>query len=508
MVVARQHLGRADEPPRVSDDFELAGRLGSGSSGSVWDGWQRSTGARVAIKVISPQLLTSRQARRRFEREVKSAALLRHPHCVRFLSHGITDEGAGYLVMERLSGVTLAERLHRDGPMPQALAIKVALETLDALAAMHAVGFVHRDIKPANLVLVEQDGDPDFVKVCDYGLVKPMLATAAPDSREGWSTLTTEQGEVCGTPGYMPPEQARGEDIDARADLYALAAVLYQCLTARAPFPGRSALAVVSQQLMGPPPRLSVAQPELRIFPALESLVLRALSRDRAERPSSARVFQADLAQIAQDAACAPAREQDGPELPATVRAVSLWPAAWIVRVLPRPAIAVLMASAVALAILYGSVRSRHESVKAGAAQMLAAQTLVPQPDSKSLQATATTSVAASVLPRPSAARTSASASAVPSSVMAPRSSAHTETSKLADAERLLASGELASACALAERVGHARPSPKVSLFLGRCYMRLGDSTRARAHYRDYLQADPDGRDAVFVRAIVGDASP
>jgi hypothetical protein len=405
--------------------------------------------------------------------------------------------------MERLSGTTLAERLHRGGPMPQALAIKVALETLDALAAMHAVGFVHRDIKPANIVLVEQDGDSDFVKGCDYGLVKQVVPTEAGlDPFEGWPSLTTEQGEVCGTPGYMPPEQARGEDVDARADLYALAAVLYQCLTGCAPFPGRSALAVVSQQLMGPPPRPTVLRPELRIFPPLESLVLRALSRDRAERPSSARVLHADLTQIARDAARAPAPEEEGPDLPPTVRAGSRSAAAMLAR-LPRPTVPALLVGLIATAIGLASMRSPKEPVQAGAA----ARPLAPPPAVSSIRAdVAITSPASTALPPPIVSETPASVARRPVAA-SQHSSRHADAPKLEDAERLLAAGEVAPACAVAESLARSRSAASISLFLGRCYMRLGDVTRARARYREYLQLAPDGRDAVFVRAIVGEAS-
>jgi serine/threonine-protein kinase len=258
----------------------------------------------VAVKVIRRDQIESPAAWKRFLREVESARALRHPHTVELLAHGRTQAGEAYLVMERLAGTTLAARLRADGPLPAARAIKIAGQLLDAVGAAHRLGIVHRDLKPNNVLLIERDGDPDFVKVCDFGLAKAV----DPGHLDGehvpaveMGSLATEQGQVCGTPEYMAPEQARGEALDGRADLYAVGAILFQMVVGQLPFQGRTALAVIRMHLSTPAPRPSAVRRDLEIFPALENLILRALAKDKSERPSSAAVFRADLFQIERD---------------------------------------------------------------------------------------------------------------------------------------------------------------------------------------------------------------
>src|SRR5260370_26627186 len=163
--------------------------------------------------------------------------------------------------MERLVGATLAARLRTDGPLPPARAIRIAGQLLDAVGAAHGLGIVQRDLKPNNVILVERDGDPDFVKVCDFGLAKAVDPDHLLDGDQGppvdLGSLATEQGQVCGTPEYMAPEQARGEALDGRADLYAVGAMLFQMVVGQLPFAGRTPLARLSPHLGTPPPRPS-----------------------------------------------------------------------------------------------------------------------------------------------------------------------------------------------------------------------------------------------------------
>ncbi|HEX6277401.1 MAG TPA: serine/threonine-protein kinase, partial [Polyangiaceae bacterium] len=292
---------------RILDDrYELSEQIGRGSSCSVWEAHDRETSRLVAVKVFEPHVVASRPARKRFFREVETARAVAHPHVVEVYGHGTTPDGGAYLVMERLFGKTLAVRLRDLGPLPQPRAIRIIVQVLDAVLAAHRLGVVHRDLKPSNVMLVERGSEPDFVKVCDFGLAKDIERDSFDPVRDGalavdLGSVTTEHGHICGTPEYMSPEQARGEAVDERADLYAVAAMLFQAVVGRPPFSARSPLAVVSLHLTAAPPRPRKLRPDLAIFPPLESLILRGLEKDRAERPSSADVFREDLLRIERD---------------------------------------------------------------------------------------------------------------------------------------------------------------------------------------------------------------
>jgi serine/threonine-protein kinase len=292
--------------PLLDQNYELITELGRGATGTVWEARSRATSEIVAIKILHSHLLESATARKRFQREVESASNLHHPHCIEVLGHGQTADNTSFLVMERLYGTTLESLLENSGPLRQERAIKIAAQILDAIGAAHRLGIVHRDLKPCNVMLIDRDSDSDFVKVCDFGLAKAIEADADSSSSaagvvQNYISSTTRPGEICGTPAYMAPEQACGEPIDARADLYAVGVMLFRAIVGQLPFSGRSILALLSMHLTVLPPNPSKLRPDLGIFPPLENLILRALAKDRAERPSSAEVFRADLLQIQRD---------------------------------------------------------------------------------------------------------------------------------------------------------------------------------------------------------------
>src|SRR5688572_21995825 len=165
----------------------------------------------LAVKVLRPALASDEAAARRFRREAKSASRLDHDHCIRVTDFGVTDEGLLYLVMELLQGVSLGETIHAKGALPPARTVRIAGQVADALAHAHDLGIVHRDLKPDNIYLVHKGGDPDFVKVLDFGLAKVLEA-------EPTGGKTTQAGVVFGTPEYMSPEQAEGRPLDGRSD--------------------------------------------------------------------------------------------------------------------------------------------------------------------------------------------------------------------------------------------------------------------------------------------------
>jgi len=263
---------------QLSERWELEQAIGSGGMGVVFRARDRRSGEVVAVKVLADEhgLRTER-----FVREIQLLAELSHPGIVRYISHGVTSAGKLFLVMEWLDGEELQARLLR-GPLPVGEAVTLATRVAEALGAAHARGIVHRDLKPSNLFL--PGGRIDQVKVLDFGIAQ----------REG-STPLTQTGTLIGTPGYAAPEQARmGGRIDARADVFALGCVLFQCLTGVPPFEGDTTAAVLAKILFGASPRVSELWPDVPGI--LDTLVAQMLAKDPALRPSDGANLAAALA--------------------------------------------------------------------------------------------------------------------------------------------------------------------------------------------------------------------
>ncbi len=263
---------------QLSDRLELEQEIGSGGMGEVFRARDRISGEVVAVKVLSDERSLRTE---RFVRESQLLAELSHPGIVRYLSHGVTPAGQLFLVMEWLDGEDLKARLQR-GPLTVGEAVTLATRVAEALGAAHARGIVHRDLKPSNLLL--PGGRIDQVKVLDFGIAQ----------RDG-STPLTQTGTLLGTPGYAAPEQARmGGRIDARADVFALGCVLFQCLTGVPPFEGDTMAAVLAKILFGASPRVSELWPDVPEI--LGTLVAQMLAKDPALRPSDGTNLAAALA--------------------------------------------------------------------------------------------------------------------------------------------------------------------------------------------------------------------
>lgn len=272
----------------IGGRYRLRRVIGEGGTGIVWEAEQITQKRKVAVKVLSDDA-RSPTASARFEREAHAASEVDHPNVVRVVDQGRLPGGAPFLVMEHLAGETLEEVLEQRG----ALSIGEACEWLRpiaaALDAAHATGIVHRDVKPSNIVRAHTPDGPR-VTLIDFG-----LAAGA-----GWDRLTGP-GAILGTPAYLAPEVARGEPVDARADVYALGCVLFRMLTGRIPFQRPTVLATLTAKLCEPAPRLSEIAPEHGPFlPALEDLVARALAIDPALRPKSAGQLVMELVRIAE----------------------------------------------------------------------------------------------------------------------------------------------------------------------------------------------------------------
>jgi serine/threonine-protein kinase len=270
--------------------YRLGHRLGSGGMGEVYLAEHQLLKRPTAIKLISPERAADPTAMARFEREVRVTARLTHPNTIEIYDYGRTDDGTFYYAMEYLRGFNLAELVERFGPQPPARVVYLLRQACSALAEAHGVGLVHRDIKPANIFASVRGGLHDFVKLLDFGLVKPLF--------EGGGVDLSLEGTVAGSPLFMAPEQASGEhEPDRRADIYALGAVGYFLLTGRPPFGGRTVMQVViahARDAVEPP---SSHRPDV---PAdLEDVLLRCLAKDPGERQASAEALEAALAACA-----------------------------------------------------------------------------------------------------------------------------------------------------------------------------------------------------------------
>ena len=271
----------------LNGTYQLEAHLGRGAMGTVYAARHLRTGRAYAVKMILPGAKAQADAQKRFEREATAAGGLGHPHLVAVHDLDATPEGLRYLVMDLLRGETLEQRLAREGSLPFHDARRIALEIASALAAAHAAGLLHRDVKPANVFLTADPGCAPRAVLLDFGLVKRLDEAAA--------SRLTATGAVVGTPLYMAPEQARGEPLDPRSDLYSLAAVLFEMVTGAPPFLERTLAAVYARLLHESAPRAGSIRP---VPPALEELLARGLARSREERFPDAASFAAALARI------------------------------------------------------------------------------------------------------------------------------------------------------------------------------------------------------------------
>jgi hypothetical protein len=276
----------------LADTYQITEQLGEGGMGRIFAARHlRLQGRRVAVKVLGEEFLREPEIIARFEQEVESASRVVHPHVIEVYDAGCTAEGVHFLVTELLEGEDLGARIARTKKgVPVDLAVTIARQTCLALATAHARGIIHRDVKPENVFLVEVDGQP-FVKVLDFGISKVV---------QSGGTKLTRTGAVLGTPAYMSPEQARGGDVDLRADVYGVGATLYTALAGRAPFENEDAAMALSKLVSEEPERLrSIASS----VPAdLELVVQRAMAKDPRDRYTSALELEAALAAFANGA--------------------------------------------------------------------------------------------------------------------------------------------------------------------------------------------------------------
>ena len=274
----------------VAGRYKILREIAEGGMGAVYVAERLSDGTEVAVKTVLPGLVRDATSLRRFEREVEAIRRIDHEGFVRILDHGTAGEQP-FFVMELLRGVSLGALVRGGATVESTRALSLVSQVLRGLAHAHAVGVIHRDLKPDNVFVVEA-GEGERVKILDLGLAKLMS-----DDEGRAHTALTERGMVFGTPAYMSPEQALGEEVDARTDLYAAGVILFQLLTGRLPFESGSPAAILVMHVSSPPPRLVECAPHLD-DPSLQALLDRALAKPREDRYADADALRAAIERV------------------------------------------------------------------------------------------------------------------------------------------------------------------------------------------------------------------
>jgi hypothetical protein len=320
------------EPPRdprvgtvVGERYRVLGRIGEGGMGAVFRAEHILMKKVVALKLLHTDVGQVEEAARRFEREAQSASRLNHPNIVSVTDFGRNHTGELFLVMEYVAGESLAAELAREGRLSVARACRLAGQILSALEHAHGQKVIHRDLKPANVMLVQS---PDFrlgemAKLLDFGIAK------ITESSEGELPLT-KGVMIFGTPSYMSPEQAAGQEVDSRSDLYSCGIILYEMLTGRKPFDVEDLVKLMAMQVTAPPPPFASAAPDAEIPASVEAVVMRALQKDRERRYATAAEFREAL-EMAEASGGGVRLTAASVRLGRTVGA-ALWARRWMVR--------------------------------------------------------------------------------------------------------------------------------------------------------------------------------
>ena len=267
----------------VHGRYRIRSLLGYGGWSMVYLATDQMLKRDVALKLLYLPLAADEEKRKRFEQEARAASSLNHPGIATVFDFGVMPHGQPFMVLEHLEGHSLSDLIESSGPMPAAHAIEIICQVASALEHAHAKGIIHRDIKPSNIFVTTYGGTAKIVKILDFGLAKWI-------DNQDLSQLTAT-GKAVGTPSYMSPEQCRGEELDARSDVYSLGCTLYELLSGVKPFTG-SVLECMHAHLNQEPPPINSLTLKQSVPVGLESVVRKSMAKDREDRPASAAAFR------------------------------------------------------------------------------------------------------------------------------------------------------------------------------------------------------------------------
>jgi serine/threonine protein kinase len=292
-----EHLESQRIGQLIDGRYRILGVIGRGGMGSVYKAEHVAIRRVVAVKLLHASLARVPEVSRRFEREAFAIGRIEHPNCVNVSDFGRLPDGSLYLVMEYLEGRALSDELTVQGRLPPARTLHILKHVLRGLGHAHANEIVHRDVKPENVILVDYDGDPDFAKILDFGIAK-LVGSAA---QLGGTDKLTQAGMAFGTPIYMSPEQALGQPIDGRADLYAASVMAYEMITGVPPFQSDDKIEVMSMHASRPVPAMAEVAPGLEVPEVVERLLLRGLAKRAADRFPDAATYIAAIDAVLQE---------------------------------------------------------------------------------------------------------------------------------------------------------------------------------------------------------------
>jgi len=276
----------------IGNRYRITGVIGEGGMGVVYVGEQQmgSTVRKVAVKTLHQHLSKDANVLKRFHRECGTVAQLEHPNTIKVYDFGSTPDGTLYIAMEFVAGKPLSDVLLNEGKLAPERVVQIMRQVCGALDEAHQLGIVHRDLKPDNVILAQRAGEQDFVKVLDFGIAaRTESADAAHEQK------LTQQGTVLGTPPYMSPEQFTGKPLDRRSDVYSLGVMVYEMLTGKLPFDAETPWQWATQHMTAQPKSFDIVAPNARIPEGMRQAIMRALSKEPAQRQPTAGEFFAEL---------------------------------------------------------------------------------------------------------------------------------------------------------------------------------------------------------------------
>ena len=279
----------------LNNRFKVESKIGEGGFGAVYRGTQLATGRKVALKLLHPEMTKDENLVARFRREGMVLCNLRDAHTITTYDFDQTPDGTLYIAMELLEGKSLHQIFHEQAPLEWKRVFKILTEMCSSLAEAHSQGIVHRDLKPENIYLETRPGNPEFVKILDFGIAKVMRG----DSIDPQSPQLTATGQTLGTLEYMSPEQLMGKPLDGRSDVYALGVVAYEMITGRLPFPdAKGPAGLITAQLKQTPPPPSTAYPKAQLPPNADRVILKCLEKDKNNRYADVSALSFALSEV------------------------------------------------------------------------------------------------------------------------------------------------------------------------------------------------------------------